>query len=117
MDMRVKVAAGLLLGSLCFLGPAQAAPEAPITEVRYACDEGQRLLVRESGQSAIVEFIDRTYELQRKHSSIGRKYIAPAAALIIDGASAVFVASDRLQLGRCVATDPAMIDAERPDEP
>ena len=116
MDMRVKVAVGLLLGSLCLLGRAQAAPDAPVTQVRYACDEGQRLVVRESGQSAIVEFIDRTYELQRKRSSIGRKYIAPTAALIIDGTSAVFVAPDRLQLGRCVAADQP-ISKERVDEP
>src|SRR5512144_1981555 len=102
MDVRIKVAAGILLGVLGLLGTAQAAHAATVTEVRYACDERQRLLVWESDRLATVQFIDRTYELQRKRSSIGRKYIAPTAALIIDGPSAVFVAQDRLQLGRCI---------------
>ena len=104
MDMRIKVASGVLLGILSLLGTAQAAHAATVTEIRYACDEGQRLVVRESAQSASVQFIDRTYELLQKRSSIGRKYISPTAALIIDGASVVFVTEDRLQLGQCTET-------------
>lgn len=104
MDMRIKVASGVLLGVLSLLGTAQAADAATVTEVHYACDEGQRLVVRESAQFASVQFIDRTYELKQKRSSIGRKYISPTAALIIDGASAVFVTEDRLQLGQCTET-------------
>ena len=103
MDMRIKVAAGVLVGVLSLLGTAQAARAATVTQVRYACDEGQRLVVQESAHSASVQFIDRTYKLEQKRSSIGRKYISPTAALIIDGASAVFVAEDKLQLGECIA--------------
>ena len=104
MDTRIKVAAGILFGIFSLLGTAQAARAAAVTEVRFACDEGQGLVVRESAQSASVVFIDRTYELRQKRSSIGRKYISPTAALIIDGTSAVFVAQDRLQLGQCIET-------------
>jgi membrane-bound inhibitor of C-type lysozyme len=82
------------------LGAAQA-HAAPLTE-RYACDARQSLVVVRSPASATVRFIDRTYELQRKRSSLGEKYGSPTAALIIDGSSAVFVADDRLQLGACV---------------
>jgi hypothetical protein len=59
-------------------------------------------VARGRADSASVEFIDRTYRLQRKASDLGVQYIAPKAALIIDGPEAVFVADDRLQLGRCV---------------
>ena len=68
----------------------------------YTCEPRQNLVVARSGDTATVHFIDRTYELRRKASSIGEKFIAKDAALIIDNKSAVFVAEDRLQLGTCV---------------
>ena len=63
-------------------------------------------------ETAVVRFVDRTYELRRKRSSIGVKYTSARAALIIDGPSAVFVAEDRLQLGTCLETFPATAPAE-----
>jgi hypothetical protein len=88
------------------LGAASvAAAAAPSAETRYVCTPAQDLVVTRSGNAAFVQFIDRTYELQRKRSSIGEKYISNTAALIIDGPSAVFVAEDRLQLGTCVESD------------
>lgn len=106
MDMRIKVAAGVLIGVVSLLGTARAADAATVTQVRYMCDEGQRLVVQESGHSASVQFIDRTYKLRQKRSSVGRKYVSATAALIIDGASAVFVTENRLQLGQCIETRP-----------
>lgn len=102
MDVRIKLAAALLLGVVSLLGTAHAAQAAPVIETRYACDGGQRLVVRQSARVASVQFVDRTYELRQKHSSIGRKFLSPTAALIVDGDSAVFVAQDRLQLGQCL---------------
>lgn len=99
---RIKIAAGLLIGIASLLGSANAARAASVTETHYACDGGQRLIVRRSGTSASVQFVDRTYELKRRHSNNFEKYAAPGAALIIDGDSAVFVATDRLQLGQCI---------------
>ena len=54
----------------------------------------------------MLQFIDRNYRLRRKSSSLGEKYISKSAALIMDGKSAVFVAEDRLQLGRCIDAIP-----------
>lgn len=100
-NMRITVAAGLLsvLGA-----QAHAASAVPTS---YKCVPRQKLVVSRTAGRAVVQFIDRTYELARKPSAIGVKYISPTAALIIDGPSAVFVAQDRLQLGSCV-------DASRP---
>lgn len=102
VDGRLKIAAGLLTGVLSVLATAQAAHAAPVTEVHYACDSAQRLVVHQSGDMATVQFIDRSYLLKKAPSSIGEKFLAPTAALIIDGKSAVFVAEDRLQLGQCL---------------
>lgn len=102
IDSRIKIAAGLLTGVLSLIATGPAAHAASATEVRYECDSAQRLVVRQSGDSAIVQFIDRSYLLKRARSSIGEKFLAPTAALIIDGKSAVFVAEDRLQLGQCI---------------
>lgn len=102
IERRVKVAAGVLIGVVSVIGSAHASAAVPAMETHYQCDSRQRLVVWRTDDSATVEFIDRTYELRRKPSEIGVKYIAPKAALIIDGNSAVFVAQDRLQLGRCI---------------
>jgi hypothetical protein len=102
--MRVKLAVGLLAGVVSLLASAHAiaAPSAAAKETRYLCDASQHLVVRRTAKAASVEFIDRTYTLTRKASDLGVQYIAPKAALIIDGPEAVFVADDRLQLGRCL---------------
>ena len=99
-DLRIRVAAGLLVGVLSVLGITQA-HAAALTQTRYACDARQSLTVERDASRARVNFVDRSYELHRKRSNIGVKYSSPAAALIIDGESAVFVAEDRLQLGSC----------------
>lgn len=102
MAGRIGINAGLLIGIASLFGGAQAARAVPVTETLYACDGGQRLIVRRSGASASVQFVDRTYELKRKPSSNFEKYGSAGAALVIDGESAVFVATDRLQLGQCI---------------
>ena len=102
-DSRIALAAIALAAAALTAGAAQAASvRAPATETRYQCDAAQHLVVRRTADKASVEFIDRTYTLQRKASDLGVKYLAPKAALIIDGREAVFVADDRLQLGRCI---------------
>jgi membrane-bound inhibitor of C-type lysozyme len=109
-DTRLKVAGGLIAAVLSLLGAAQA-HAAPSTALRYQCAPGQNLVVSRTDGRAVVRFIDKTYELRRKRSSIGIKYSSATATLIIDGPSAVFVAEDRLQLGACReafhATSPA----------
>lgn len=102
IDIRIKIALGLLLGVGTVLGTAQAKAATPGTETHYLCDASQHLVVWRDGDKATVQFIDRTYQLKRKASGIGEQYLAPKAALIIDGPEAVFVADNRLQLGRCV---------------
>lgn len=104
IEMRVKLAVGLLIGVVSLLGSVHAIAATPssATETHYLCDAHQHLVVRRTAKAASVEFIDRTYQLQRRASDLGVQYMAPKAALIIDGPEAVFVADDRLQLGRCV---------------
>ena len=99
-DMRIRVAGGLLVGVLSILGAAQAHAASP-QAIRYACDGRQNLTIQRDAKIARVNFIDRSYELRRKRSRMGVKYESGAAALIIDGPSAIFVAADRLQLGAC----------------
>jgi len=101
---RIKLAAGLLASVISALGGAQA--HAATSAMRYACEGRQNLVVERTGATARVRLIDRVYELRRKPSSIGVKYLGSGAALIIDGPSAVFVAEDRLQFGNCVEEIP-----------
>ena len=98
---RQRIAAALMVGILAVLGSVQAHAAAPVVG-RYACDSGQTLIVSRTNEKASVRFIDRTYDLARRPSSIGQKYSSNTAALIIDGLSAVSLADDRRQLGRCV---------------
>jgi hypothetical protein len=110
-DTRLKVAGGLMVIVLSLLGAAQAHAATP-TAMRHQCALRQNLVVSRTADTALVHFIDRTYELRRTRSSIGAKYTSPTAALIIDGPSAVFVAENRLQLGTCLETFPATAPAE-----
>jgi len=103
IKMRLNIAVLIAAGAATLLGPVESAAAAPAAKAtHYLCDSHQHLVVRRTADSASVEFIDRTYQLQRKASDLGIQYIAPKAALIIDGPEAVFVADDRLQLGRCL---------------
>ena len=100
--IRVRIATGLMLGVVSVLASAASHAATPAA-IRYACDGRQNLVIQRDAATAHVRFIDRSYELRRKPSSIGVKFSSPTAALIIDGQSAVFVAEDRLQLGSCRA--------------
>lgn len=83
--------------------PTHAAVPSP---VRYACLASEDLSVRRNPSTAHVDYAGRTYQLQRKRSSIGDKYVSANAALIIDGNSATFVAEDLLDLGTCTKAVP-----------
>lgn len=96
-DVRAKIGGAVLIAIVSVLG----GPQARAATIRYACDGRQNLVIEREGPRATVKFIDRSYDLTRRASSIGEKYESPTAALIIDGKSAVFVADDRLQLGNC----------------
>lgn len=95
----------MLIGVVSMLGSAEA-HAAGSTATRYACGERQKLLVQRDERVARVIFLDRTYDLRRRQSGIGEKYLSRNAALIIDGPSAVFIAGDRLQLGTCLEIAP-----------
>lgn len=96
----VRPASALLAALLAVLGSNQAHAQAK--SVEYQCPASDKLTVHRNGAGARVTFAGRTYQLQRRRSSIGAKYISPTAALIIDGPSAVFVAQDQLNLGTCI---------------
>ena len=92
---------------------ASASAHAATGAVQYSCAGGTELTVQTDGNSARVSMNGRSYDLQRKHSSIGAKYLSAGAALIIDGPSAVFVAESALHLGPCIETMPMTLK-ERP---
>ncbi len=92
--------AGILMSSVN--APVGAASHS----VRYACPASEHLTVERDSAVAHVRLARHSYDLHRKHSSIGDKYLSRNAALIIDGASAVFVAPGRLNLGTCTRTVP-----------
>lgn len=75
----------------------------------YTCGSRQNIVVERDHSSARVTFGDRSYVLTRKPSDIGQKYLSRAAALIIDGPSAVFVAEDGTDLGSCIETVPVAL--------
>lgn len=74
--------------------------------VRYACPASTELTVQRNLGSARVTLAGQKYDLHRKRSSIGEKYLSANAALIIDGGSATFVSEDHLDVGTCVRTVP-----------
>lgn len=74
--------------------------------VRYACPASRELTVQNNLATARVTLAGRNYDLQRKRSSIGKKYLSANAALIIDEGSAIFVAEDQLDVGTCVRSVP-----------
>ncbi len=84
-------------------GCATTAAATAAADLLYQCEGGEAFTVRDSGSAAVVRFTDGDYVLQRKRSSLGRRYASPRAALIIDGETAVFVAEDRLDLDKCTA--------------
>jgi membrane-bound inhibitor of C-type lysozyme len=92
--------AGLLAAMPCAGAPAATAP------VRYTCSADKHLTVQRNASVARVSLDGRSYDLRRKHSSIGDKYLSEDAAMIIDGSSLVFVADDDLDLGTCVREVP-----------
>jgi membrane-bound inhibitor of C-type lysozyme len=93
------------LGTLMLVASLATQAGAVPNAVRYACPESE-LTVDRNASVAHVSFGGRSYDLERKHSSIGDKYISSHAALILDGASAVFVADKGIVLTTCVKADP-----------
>lgn len=97
----------LLIAPLATLSAACATPQpAPAeTSSLYLCDGGQEFTVERDGASASVAIDGREYLLERRRSSLGERYGAPDASLILDGDSAVFIAEDRLDLDGCMSTE------------
>lgn len=102
-----------LVASVCgALAAAQV--NAAAAPVRYTCPGKPDLTVERGASVARVSFAGRTYELQRHRSDIGAKYLSKTAALIIDGASAVFVADEHPNIGTCVQAVP-IASARQPE--
>ena len=99
-----------LIAGLCG-AVAAAGADAAQAPVRYTCPADQDLTVQRTASTARVSFNGRSYDLQRKHSSIGDKYLSANAALIIDGPSAVFVADGTLGMGACQEAVPVALGA------
>ena len=101
--------AKILFASFC-AAITSASAYAATGPVQYSCSDGTQLTVQTNVNSARVSMDGRSYELQRKRSSIGAKYLSAGAALIIDGPSAVFVAESALHLGSCIEAVPLTLN-------
>ena len=99
-NRRMQIAAGMML-TLAAAPSSASVPAARASAKRYICGTQQEVVIKRNRSRARVEFADGSYDLRRQRSEIGQKYLSPAAALIIDGHSAIFVAEDRLDLGTC----------------
>lgn len=100
--LTVATAVGATLVAILATTETHASPGS----IHYACRASQDLTVDRDGSTAHVQLAGRTYDLKRRRSSIGDKYLSSNAALIIDGDSAIFVADDHLDLGTCVKAVP-----------
>lgn len=96
----------LTLAALMAASFANTQARAVPSPVRYECPASEDLAVLRNRSTAHVNYAGRSYELERKRSSIGNKYVSPNAALIIDGNSAIFIAEDLLDLGTCTKAVP-----------
>ena len=99
-----RIAKAVFIGT--FISLAAAPAGASGRAVQYICPASEHLSVERDGSIAHVTLADRSYDMRRKHSSIGAKYLSRDAALIIDGPSAIFVAPDHLNLGTCITAVP-----------
>ena len=104
MTEKHKLAARLV--ALGLLGSAPIAAFAGVSPVNYTCPASEQLTVQFDGSTAQVSLGGQHYDLSRRRSSIGEKYLSSQAALIIDGTSAVFVTNDRPRLGTCMKSVP-----------
>lgn len=100
---RIVIAKIMTVAALVGLGAART--DARAAAIRYNCSS-RDLDVQRSRSAVHVTFDGRGYDLLRKKSSIGEKYLSADAALIIDGATAVFVAEDHFDLGPCLKAVP-----------
>ena len=76
-----------------------AARGAPI--VTYECAGGRAFTVKRDASRATVEYEEQSYELPRRNSSLGTRYSADGASLIVDGDVAVFVTERVIDLRIC----------------
>lgn len=96
----------LFLVAMALTSLTIANADASPAPVHYACSPNEDLLLQRTSASARVSLGGHTYALQRARSSIGDKYLSRNAALIIDGASVIFVTDDNPNRGVCVKTLP-----------
>lgn len=103
--LRLRSVRSLL--ALCFAVPALAAlSSGPVlaktaAAIRVQCAGDRQFLLRLDRQRARVMFDNRQRDLRREPSSLGRKYAAEGATLIIDGDFVAFVLRDDLDWRDC----------------
>jgi hypothetical protein len=69
----------------------------------YQCADGKSFDVIRTGEVAIVQLGDRTYNLQAGSGSLGKRYSNRLATLIIDGEFAALVTDNETELRSCRA--------------
>lgn len=73
----------------------------------FECLGGESFDVRLVSGTALVQMAGREYVLYgRSTSSLGRKFSAPGAALIVDGTYAAFVTDHAINLEECRSAEP-----------
>lgn len=95
-----------ILAALC---SAHVSAETPRATATFQCLGGETIQVQVTPRKASVHYAGKIYTMDRRASSIGIKFIAPGAALILDGAFAAFVADDAPLLRQCRSAQPLAV--------
>jgi hypothetical protein len=69
--------------------------------VTYKCAGGRTFTVKRDADRATVNYGEQSYDLSRRKSSLGTRYSANGASLIVDDDVAVFVTERVLDLRVC----------------
>lgn len=93
--------------ALLCLGVAAVMPARAASLNRsFACANGQKFAVAVADGTASVRTANAAFQLPRKTSSIGIKFVSPSTTLIMDHDFASLVGRDLPRFERCYATSP-----------
>lgn len=91
----------LFLPALLLVACSNAACASDSEQLTIYCDGGRTFLADISAESAFVTIGTRTVALQRRDSSLGRRFDATGAALIVDGEMVALVLDDDINFQNC----------------
>ena len=106
--MKLGCALGVLLSAWLSSSATAGALRAPLAHFEFL--GGESFDVRLVSGTARVQLAGSEYVLHRRpKSSLGQKFSAPGAVLIVDGTYAVFVTDHAINLDGCRSAEPIAV--------